>query len=70
MMAMATIRLKLTMMDAKLKVDSPTFSRSCATAVSSTMRRVRGAKLKALHGECGNQQHRAEQQRGNRRIAE
>ncbi len=53
MMAMATIRLKLTMMEAKLKVDSPTFSRSCATAVSSTMCRVRGAKLKAFTVSMG-----------------
>ncbi len=53
MMAIATIRLKLTMMDAKLKVDSPTFSRSCATAVSSTMRRVRGARLKPFTVSVG-----------------
>jgi hypothetical protein len=46
MMAIATIRLKLTMMDARLRVERPTFSRSCATAVSSTTRRVRGARLR------------------------
>ena len=38
MMAIATIRLKLTMMEAKLSAERPTFSRSCATAVSTTVR--------------------------------
>ncbi len=45
MMAMATIRLKLTMMEARLNVDRPTLSRSCATAASNTTRWVRGARF-------------------------
>ena len=46
MMAMATMRLKLTMIDARLKVDRPTFSRSCAIEASHTTRLVRGAALR------------------------
>src|SRR6202035_481327 len=46
MIAMATIKLKLTMMDARLSADAATFSFSCDTAVSRTMRWVRGANPK------------------------
>ncbi len=53
MMAIATIKLKLTMMEARLRVERPTFSRSCATAVSKTTRRVRGASPKAFMVSVG-----------------
>ena len=50
MMAMATIKLKLTMMEARLSVERPTFSRSCAMAQSQTTRFVRGRVLDVLRG--------------------
>ncbi len=43
MIAMATIKLKLTMTDARLKVDRAMLSRNCARAVSGTTRWARGA---------------------------
>ncbi len=53
MIAIATIRLKLTMMDARLNVERPTFSLSCASAVSGTTRSVRGAICKILTVSTG-----------------
>ncbi len=42
MMAIATIRLKLTMMEARPRADSAAFSVSCAAAVANTGRVPRG----------------------------
>ncbi len=53
MIAIATIKLKLTMMEARLSADSPTFSRSCAIAVSKTMRRLGGVSSKVLRVTAG-----------------
>lgn len=53
MIAIATMRLKLTMMEARLKVDSPTFSRNCAMAVSKTTRPVTGAARKTRTVRAG-----------------
>ena len=70
MMAIATIRLKLTMMEARLK---------CGEADILPQLRDRGVEhdamrarreLQHLHRQHRHQQHRAEQQRGDRRIAE
>ena len=70
MMAMATIKLKLTMIEARLKVDRPMLSRSCARAVSGT--HPVGARRDAQnpHRERRHEHHRAEQERGDRGVAE
>ncbi len=53
MIAIATMRLKLTMMDARLSVETPTFSLSCASAVSGTTRCVRGASCRIFTVNTG-----------------
>ena len=70
MMAIATIRLKLTMMDARLKVERPDILAQLRhRGVHHDALRAR-RQIKYLDGDRRHQQYRAEQQRGDRGIAE
>ena len=70
MMAIATIRLKLTMIEARLSVgQADVFAQLRHGGVQHDAMGAR-RKLQSLHSQCRHQQHRAQQQRGDRGITE